>query len=106
MFIAFALAAASTTSAQPARIIDVDGEKVSYAASRTVDGKTLTDWLGARTRSDPTDVDGRPPNARLRRPGSLCMSATGTLFVTPGSLRSGPVRRVDVKTRELSTWVY
>jgi hypothetical protein len=34
------------------------------------------------------------------------MSATGTLFVTPGSLRSGPVRRVDVKTRELSTWVY
>ncbi len=39
MFLAFALAAASTTNAQPARIIDVDGEKVSYAASRTVDGK-------------------------------------------------------------------
>jgi sugar lactone lactonase YvrE len=73
---------------------------------RTVDGKTLTDWLGARTRTDPPDVDGRPPNARLRRPGSLCMSANGTLFVTPGSLRSGSVRRVDVKTREVSTWVY
>ena len=39
MFIAFAIAAASTTNAQPARVIDVDGQKVSYAASRTVDGK-------------------------------------------------------------------
>ena len=48
MFIAFALAAASTTNAQPARIIDVDGEKVSYAASRTVDGKRR--YAGERLR--------------------------------------------------------
>ena len=48
MFIAFALAAASTTSAQPARIIDVDGEKVSYAASRTVDGRRR--YAGERLR--------------------------------------------------------
>ena len=48
MFLAFALAAASTTSAQPARIIDVDGEKVSYAASRTVDGKRR--YAGERLR--------------------------------------------------------
>ena len=48
MFLAFALAAASTTSSPPARIIAVDGEKVSYAASRTFDGKRR--YAGERLR--------------------------------------------------------
>lgn len=74
---------------------------------RTVDGKGLTDWLGALSPFGPKqDVDGRPPNARVRRPGGLCVTGDGTVFIAPAAPRSGPVRKVDGKTREVSTWVY
>ena len=75
---------------------------------RTLDGNRLTDWLGGKPgeSGQDKDIDGRPPKARVRRPGGLCVSGDGTLFVAPAAPRSGPVRKVDSKTREMSTWVY
>lgn len=73
---------------------------------RTVDGKRLTDWLGALRETRETDVDGRSPKARVRRPGALCVAGDGSVFITPAAPKSGPVRKVDSKTREVSTWVY
>lgn len=74
---------------------------------RTVDGKRLTDWLGAVSPFGPeNDIDGRPPEARVRRPGGLCVTGNGTVFVAPAKPLSGPVRKVDSKTRAVSTWVY
>lgn len=73
---------------------------------RTVDGKRLTDWLGAPGDAGDKDVNGRPPEARLRRPGALCVTGDGTVFVAPAAPRSSPLRKVDGKTRAVSTWVY
>ena len=74
---------------------------------RTADGKRLTDWLGAVSPHESRmDIDGRRPKARLRRPGDLCVTGDGTIFVAPAGPRTGPVRKVDGKTREVSTWVY
>jgi sugar lactone lactonase YvrE len=74
---------------------------------RAVDGKGLTDWLGAVTTFGPEkDIDGRPPKARVRRPGGLCVAGDGTVFIIPAAPRSGPVRKVDSKTREMRTCVY
>jgi sugar lactone lactonase YvrE len=74
---------------------------------RTVEGKRLADWLGAVRRFGPEqDIDGRPPEARVRRPGGLCVTRDGTVFMGPAKPRSGPVRKVDGKTREVNTWVY
>jgi sugar lactone lactonase YvrE len=73
---------------------------------RTVDGKRLNDWLGAFSHEAGKEIDGRPPNVRLRGPGRLCVTGDGTLIVAPSKPRSGPVRKVDGRTREASTWVY
>ena len=73
---------------------------------RTLDGKRLADWLGGVSEPQETDIDERPPKARVRRPGGLCVTGDGTVFVAPAAPRSGPVRKVTSKTREVSTWGY
>lgn len=75
---------------------------------RTLEGKRLSDWLGASpfTGEAENNVDGRPPRARITRPSSVCVTGDGTLFIAPVVPASGPVRKVDSKTREMSTWVY
>ena len=73
---------------------------------RTLDGKRLADWLGGASGPLETDIDGRPPQARVRRPGGLCLAGDGTVFIAPAAPGAGPVRKVDGKTREMTTWVY
>jgi len=34
------------------------------------------------------------------------VSGDGTVFVTPAKPRSSPMRKVDGKTRAVSTWLY
>lgn len=73
---------------------------------RTVDGKRLTDWLGVQGERGRSDINGLAQGASLRQPGGLCVVGDGTVFVAPAKPRSGPVRKVDGKTRAVSTWVY
>lgn len=73
---------------------------------RAVDGKRLSDWLGGESGPQETDMDGRPPQARVRRPGGLCLTGDGTVFIAPAAPNAGPVRKVDGKAREMTTWVY
>ncbi len=73
---------------------------------RTLSGSRLSDWLGKQGSKGDEDINGPAPQASLRRPGWLSVSGNGTLFVAPASPRSSPVRKVDGKTREVSTWLY
>jgi len=73
---------------------------------RTLDGKRMADWLGGASGPQERDMDGRPPLARVRRPGGLCLAGDGTVFIAPAAPLSGPVRKANSKTREVSTWVY
>jgi len=66
----------------------------------------LADWLGGVSGPQETDMDGRPPQARVRRPGGLCLAGDGTVFIAPAAPGAGPVRKVDGQTREVTTWVY
>ncbi len=51
------------------------------------------------------DVDGPAAQARFSRPGGLCASPDGTVFVQPDK-GGRPLRRIDAQTRTVSTWVY
>lgn len=73
---------------------------------RAFDGMRLTDWLGLQGERGEKDINGPAGVASLRRPGGLCVTGDGTVFVAPARPRSGPVRKVDGKTRAVSTWVY
>jgi len=73
---------------------------------RALSGTRLSDWLGKQGSQGDEDINGPASQARLRRPGWLSVSGDGTLFVAPASPRSSPVRKVDGKTREVSTWLY
>jgi len=42
----------------------------------------------------------------LRLPGGLCVAGDGTVFVAPAKPRSAPLRKVDGRTRAVSTWAY
>ena len=73
---------------------------------RALSGTRLSDWLGKQGSKGEEDINGPASQASLRRPGWLSVSGDGTLFVAPASPRSSPVRKVDGKTREVSTWLY
>jgi sugar lactone lactonase YvrE len=73
---------------------------------RALSGTRLSDWLGKQRDKGDEDIDGPASQASLRRPGSLSVSGDGTVFVAPASPRSSPVRKVDDKTRDVSTWLY
>ena len=73
---------------------------------RTLSGSRLSDWFGKQGSKGDEDINGPASQARLRRPGWLSVAGNGTLFVAPASPRSSPVRKVDGKTREVSTWLY
>ncbi len=73
---------------------------------RTVSGSRLSDWLGKQSSKGDEDINGPAPQASVRRPGWLSVAGDGTLFVAPAGPRSSPVRKVDWKTREVSTWLY
>jgi hypothetical protein len=73
---------------------------------RTLNGTRLSDWLGVPGEKGDRDINGPAAQAMLRRPGRLCLSGDGTLFVSPYNPRSSPVRKVDAKTRAVSTWLY
>ena len=72
---------------------------------RKLSGGRLSDWIGAHGDSQDIDVDGPAAEARVRRPGGLCASADGTVFIKGVELYM-PLRRVDGKTRAVSTWLY
>jgi hypothetical protein len=73
---------------------------------RTLNGTRLSDWLGVQGEKGDKDINGPASQAMLRRPGRLCLSGDGTLFVSPYNPRSSPVRKIDPKTRAVSTWLY
>lgn len=73
---------------------------------RTLNGARLSDWLGKQGSKGDKDINGPASQANLRRPGRLSVSGDGTLFVAPASPRASPLRKVDGKTREVSTWLY
>jgi sugar lactone lactonase YvrE len=73
---------------------------------RTLNGTRLSDWLGVQGDKGDKDINGPAAQAMLRRPGRLCLSGDGTLFVSPYNPRSSPVRKIDPKTRAVSTWLY
>jgi hypothetical protein len=73
---------------------------------RTLNGTRLSDWLGVQGSKGDKDINGPASQAMLRRPGWLCLSGDGTLFVTPYTPRSSPVRKVDPKNHAVSTWLY
>ena len=52
---------------------------------RTLDGKRLADWLGGASGPQETDMDGRPPQARVRRPGGLCLAGDGGVHRAGGA---------------------
>lgn len=73
---------------------------------RALSGTRLSDWLGKQGSKGDVDIDGPASQASLRRPGWLSVSGDGTVFVAPAGPRSSPVRKVDGKSREVSTWLY
>ena len=64
----------------------------------------MTDWAGLSADGE-IDVDGAQAQARLYKPAGLCVTTAGALFVAPDSAES-PLRKVDLKTRTVSTWAY
>jgi hypothetical protein len=82
-----------------------DGEERENALLRLRDGGVVH-WLGTSAR-DPAvpEIDGPANAARLYKPGELCASGDGTVFILPRhSMR--PVRKFDPKTQAVSTWIY
>jgi hypothetical protein len=51
------------------------------------------------------DADGPAAKALIGKPGELCASADGTVFVLPRD-RGRALRKIDPRNRMVSTWVY
>ncbi|MEI6670185.1 MAG: hypothetical protein WCP29_18725 [Acidobacteriota bacterium] len=51
------------------------------------------------------DVDGPAAQAGISKPTSLCSAPDGTVFVRPDT-GGHPLRRIDARTKKVSTWVY
>ena len=73
---------------------------------RTLSGGRLTDWLGVPGDRGERDINGPARGASLRRPGGLCVTGAGAVFVAPAAPRSAPLRKVDGQSRAVSTWAY
>jgi hypothetical protein len=72
---------------------------------RTLSGGRLSDWLGHPHDDWDSDVDGPAAQARIAKPGGLAVTTAGTIYIAPGP-GNGLVRKVDGKTRAVSSWLY
>jgi len=74
---------------------------------RALHAGKLTKFMGAPNGSDSEsgDIDGPAATAHIYHPNDFCASADGTLFILPYHNRRA-VRKVDPKTKIVSTWVY
>jgi hypothetical protein len=76
------------------------------APLRSLHAGKLTKFLGVQGSDEVReDVDGPAATARIWGPGGFCSTADGTLFIMPYHNRRA-VRKVDPKTKIVSTWVY
>jgi hypothetical protein len=74
---------------------------------RALHAGKLAKFMGVPNQPDSEngDIDGPAATAHIYQPGAFCTTADGTLFILPYHNRRA-VRKVDPKTKIVSTWVY